>query len=208
MGQDAAGVGFLDQLSQATGGANIAAASHLVGDAAGGGSFDLDINVGTIDAGTPFTNYALTSFKGELSLLTSLLLFLSTNGNNNITPDTEFAVAGISNGTTVNGAPATLVSASGVNSYFAINGIALDAPLDRYFIGASGNNSNGSGILLEGTIESGGSYLTNATPAIIFNQGDSSTLVVGGLAFNPANNEVYFAQQGRNINLSNGRQAS
>ena len=40
VGQGAAGDAFLQQLSQATGGANIAAASHLVGSAAEGGSWD------------------------------------------------------------------------------------------------------------------------------------------------------------------------
>jgi len=53
--QDTTGVAFLDQLSQATGGASIAASSGLVGSAAGGGSFNLNINVGTITAGAPFT---------------------------------------------------------------------------------------------------------------------------------------------------------
>ena len=203
VGEDAAGVAFLDQLSAATGGANIAAASHLVGDAAGGGSFDLNVNVGTVDVGTPFTSAALTSFKGELSLSTSPQLYFSTNDGNQVDSSTEFAVAGIAaNGTAASGAPSTLAAAGGANSYFSFEGIALDAPLDRYFVGASGNANNGSGILLEGTITSGGAYLTNATPAIISDKGDSGSLIVGGLAFNPANNEVLFAQQGRIVNFS------
>ena len=203
VGEDAAGVAFLDQLSAATGGANIAAASHLVGDAAGGGSFDLNVNVGTVDVGAPFTSAALTSFKGELSLSTSPQLYFSTNDGNQVDSSTEFAVAGIAaNGTAASGAPSTLAAAGGANSYFSFEGIALDAPLDRYFVGASGNANNGSGILLEGTITSGGAYLTNATPAILSDKGDSGSLIVGGLAFNPANNEVLFAQQGRNINFS------
>jgi hypothetical protein len=49
VGQDAAGVAFLDLLSQATGGASIAAASHIVGDAADGSSFNLNVNVGASD---------------------------------------------------------------------------------------------------------------------------------------------------------------
>src|ERR1700722_11312587 len=42
--QDAAGDAFLQQLSQATGGANVAASSGLVGAAAGGGSWALNVN--------------------------------------------------------------------------------------------------------------------------------------------------------------------
>jgi hypothetical protein len=65
--QDAAGVSFINQLSQATGVASIAAASHLVGGAAGGGSFDLDVNIGSIVATAPFTAAAEAEFQGELA---------------------------------------------------------------------------------------------------------------------------------------------
>ncbi len=67
--QDATGVSFLDQLSQATGGATIAAASHLVGDASGGGSFNLDVDTGAVTIGTPFTAAAMAAFQGELSAI-------------------------------------------------------------------------------------------------------------------------------------------
>lgn len=60
VGQDAAGAASLDPLSQATGGASTVVVSHLVGDAAGVGSFELKVIVGSIDG--------LNVFRGELSL--------------------------------------------------------------------------------------------------------------------------------------------
>ena len=65
--QDAAGVAFLQQLSDATGGASIAAASHLVGAASGGGSWTLNIDVGTVDVAAPFTANTLADYQGELA---------------------------------------------------------------------------------------------------------------------------------------------
>ena len=65
--QDAAGVAFLQQLSDATGGASIAAASHLVGAASGGGSWTLNIDVGTVDVAAPFTAETLADYQGELA---------------------------------------------------------------------------------------------------------------------------------------------
>ncbi len=65
--QDAAGVAFLQQLSQATGGAGIAAASHLVGAAAGGGSWTLNVDAGTVNVAAPFTASTLASYDGELA---------------------------------------------------------------------------------------------------------------------------------------------
>jgi Hint domain/Domain of unknown function (DUF4347) len=65
--QDAAGVAFLQQPSDATGGASIAAASHLVGAASGGGSWTLNIDVGTVDVAAPFTANTLADYQGELA---------------------------------------------------------------------------------------------------------------------------------------------
>ena len=65
--QDAAGVAFLQQLSDATGGASIAAASHLVGAASDGGSWTLNVDAGTIDIAAPFTATTLADYQGELA---------------------------------------------------------------------------------------------------------------------------------------------
>ena len=66
VGQGTAGDAFLQQLSQATGGANIAAASHLVGSAAEGGSWDLNVDVGTADVASPFTAAAISAYPDDV----------------------------------------------------------------------------------------------------------------------------------------------
>jgi hypothetical protein len=65
--QSATGIAFLQQLSDATGGASVATASHPVGAASGGGSWTLDIDVGTVDVAAPFTATALAAYQGELA---------------------------------------------------------------------------------------------------------------------------------------------
>ena len=79
--QDASGVAFMDQLSAATGGANVAAASHLVGAASGGGSWDLNVNTGSIDVGSPFTEADEAAYPGELPIAGTSELFLVFNVN-------------------------------------------------------------------------------------------------------------------------------
>lgn len=66
----AAGQQFIADLSQYAGGIDVAAATHLVGDTAHGGSWTLDASTGAIEASTPFTKAALASFQGELSSTT------------------------------------------------------------------------------------------------------------------------------------------
>ena len=73
--RNGAGDAFLRQLSQATGVANIAASSHLVGAAADGGDWDLNVNVGTIDAASPFTAEAISAYPDELSLSNDQIIF-------------------------------------------------------------------------------------------------------------------------------------
>ncbi|MGB7099405.1 MAG: DUF4347 domain-containing protein, partial [Xanthobacteraceae bacterium] len=80
VGQGAAGDAFLQQLSQATGGANIAAASHLVGSAAEGGSWDLNVDVGTADVASPFTAAAVSAYPDVMSLTNNQIVFTTWNG--------------------------------------------------------------------------------------------------------------------------------
>jgi hypothetical protein len=77
--QDAAGDAFLQQLSQATGGANIAAASHLVGAADEGGSWTLNVDVGTDTAGDPFTAATQAGFPDVLAAATGAGLTSATS---------------------------------------------------------------------------------------------------------------------------------
>ena len=185
VGQDAAGVAFLDQLSQATGGANIAAASHLVGDAAAGGSFDLNVNVGTIDVATPFTTQALTSYQGELLLSTAQLYFASASGDSTLSRAVEVGVSG-----SIAGAQITLAVGSASNeTLFQPLGMAFDAPLGEYFI-SNENNSSGSEIadILKGSIG------VNGTPTEIYHFGASSNTGINQLAIDQPDGKLYFTQ--------------
>ncbi len=191
VGEDAAGVAFLDRLSQATGGANIAAAPHLVGDAAGGGSFDLNVNVGTIDVATPFTTDALTSFKGELSLSTTVpqLYVVWSEDANGPTTVTRLEQLGINGTTFVSSGSIDLADASTLDIN-QLRGVAFDAPLDRYFLSQAADQSAhfDSAILFEGTIGA------VAAPGTI-NISASSSVFYTGLSFDSVANKVYVAEQ-------------
>src|SRR5216683_3121389 len=67
VGQGAAGDIFMVEMSMATGGAHIAAASHLVGAADQGGSWNLNVQLGSIDVGNPFTAATLAAFNDILT---------------------------------------------------------------------------------------------------------------------------------------------
>lgn len=66
VGQSEAGTRFIFDLSQLTG-ANVAAASHPVGNVSHGGSWDLDVRTGSIQAGNPFSAETLAGFQGVLA---------------------------------------------------------------------------------------------------------------------------------------------
>jgi Domain of unknown function (DUF4347) len=191
VGEDAAGVAFLDQLSLATGGANIAAASHPVGDAAGGGSFELDVNVGTIEVSAPFTSAALTSFKGELSLSTTVpqLYVVWSEDANGPTSVTRLEQLGINGSTFVSSGSIDLADASTLDIN-QLRGVAFDAPLDRYFLSQAADQSAhfDSAMLFEGTIGA------VAAPGTI-NISASSSIFYTGLTFDPVANRVYVAGQ-------------
>jgi hypothetical protein len=191
VGEDAAGVSFLDQLSQATGGANIAAASHLVGDAAGGGSFDLNVNIGTIDAAVPFTSDALASFKGELSLSPAVpqLDVVWSADSSNSTTTTRLEQVGISGTTFVAGSSIDLADASTLDLN-QLRGATFDAPLDRYFLSEAVDQTANlfSAMVFEGSIGS-------PSAAGTINISASSSIFYTGLAFDPLADKVYLAEQ-------------
>ena len=191
VGEDATGVAFLDQLSQATGGANIAAASHLVGDAAGGGSFDLNVNVGTVDVAPPFTSNALTSFQGELTLSTAVpqLYAVWSADANGPTSITRLEQVGVSGTTFVAGSSIDLADATTLDLN-QLRGVAFDAPLDRYFLTQAVDQAANlnSAMLFEGTIGS-------PAGAGTINISASSSIFYTGLAFDPSANKVYLAEQ-------------
>ena len=67
VGEGFAGAMFEVQMSMATGGAHVAASSGLVGAAALGGSWTLDVADGTIDVGNPFTATTLAQYDDILT---------------------------------------------------------------------------------------------------------------------------------------------
>jgi Domain of unknown function (DUF4347)/SdrD B-like domain/Bacterial Ig domain len=108
--QGAAGQQFIDDLSAATGGANVAASTQDIGTIAGtNGTFEnwtLDASTGTIDASTPFTQAAMDSYEGLLANTTVTVSAISTtlttdaDGDKGISPgDTVTSSITISNTT-------------------------------------------------------------------------------------------------------------
>src|SRR5262245_55320079 len=63
----ASGQQFIADLSHYTRGADVAAATHLVGGAAFGGSWTLDASTGPIQASSPFTPASQANFQGLLA---------------------------------------------------------------------------------------------------------------------------------------------
>jgi len=197
--QDAAGDAFLQQLSQATGGANIAASSHLVGSAADGGNWNLDVDVGTIEAGNPFTTAAITNFSSELSLSSDQLFFNASNGLDSSPDDSGNRVEQISvNGTNAASNPINLADGSSDgNALDFLRGVAVDAPKNEFFVvnGTPGPAYNYYG-LYRGVTNPGG---PNQSLTEIYTAPGATGNVVGvlnGVALDQPNGKVYFAQAG------------
>lgn len=151
--QDASGDAFLQQLSAATGGASVAAASHEVGAATGGGSWNLDFNTGTVDVGAPFTAAAMSAYPGELALTTGQLFVVFDNGLSGTQTATRVLDLGVS-GTTV-ATTGTLISNSSTHVLQGPVSIAVDAPRQTYYLVDYNYNLN-TDILYKGSLSGGG----------------------------------------------------
>ncbi|MFZ4859316.1 MAG: DUF4347 domain-containing protein, partial [Desulfuromonadaceae bacterium] len=62
---------FVRALAGATG-ANVAAASHLVGNSRAGGSWELDVQQGHVTTGIPFSEAAMSAYAGVFAIITSI----------------------------------------------------------------------------------------------------------------------------------------
>ena len=206
VGQGTAGDAFLQQLSQATGGANIAAASHLVGSAAEGGSWDLNVDVGTADVASPFTAAAVSAYPDMLSLTNNQIVFTTWNGTTG--PEgagnrvEQFGVSGSSEiaGSTIDLADGTQSKDSGVN--YLTSGVAVDTALNEYFVAAD-NPVTYTLSIQEGSLTGSGGLSTFFTvplqDATDPNITSSTTFaILGGLALDAQTNELYFAQAAEN----------
>ena len=206
VGQGTAGDAFLQQLSQATGGANIAAASHLVGSAAEGGSWDLNVDVGTADVASPFTAAAVSAYPDMMSLTNNQIVFTTWNGTTG--PEgagnrvEQFGVSGSSEiaGSTIDLADGTQSKDSGVN--YLTSGVAVDTALNEYFVAAD-NPVTYTLSIQEGSLTGSGGLSTFFTvplqDATDPNITSSTTFaILGGLALDAQTNELYFAQAAEN----------
>jgi hypothetical protein len=182
--QDAAGVAFLDQLSVATNGAKIAASSHLVGAADGGGSWTLDVSVGNVDVANPFTAATVAAYPTELVKTTNQVFasFFDVPGNSLTRIEQLGVTAG---GGLVPGSTVDISDGSQVSGFNVFYGLAVDAPAGKYYQVV--NDQNTVNEILAGTIGGG-------TPAVLYSQSDVSNFSFTGLALDQTAGELYFAQ--------------
>lgn len=131
--QNSSGVAFIEQLAAATGGANIAAASHMIGASEQGGSFELDINYGFVDSGSPFTPLAQANFSDVLPTAINQLYYTTTGADGNTLPARRVAQIGVS-GTIQTGGSVTLRDSSQEAVWNSIPVITVDPASGKYFV--------------------------------------------------------------------------
>ncbi len=180
--QDAAGDAFLQQISAAAGGASVAGASHLVGAAAGGGSWNLDFNTGTIDASAPFTQAAMSAYTDELGVANNGV-FVFTQGS---TADATTAVVQLNvNATGSVASSSTVIADTSTHEYLVLPfSLAIDAPLNKYFVTDTNPNTGVSNILM-GTIGS------TSLGTILFDS-DFNNSAIDDLALDQPTGNLYY----------------
>ena len=186
--QNSAGDAFLGDLATATGVANIAAASHVVGNAAEGGSFDLDVDLGNAAAATgPFTAAAVAAYPDLLGVASDVVWYASFHDANGGT--------GVYN-VDVNGAAAatnpTDVSSTPNYPYGDVQGFAVDPTHGHYFVTSfSSQDVDGQAIDVNQIIE--GNTDGSGTPSVIYTAGNSGQDDIFGLTLDPQSGKLYFA---------------
>src|SRR4029078_7460100 len=169
---------FEIQMSQATGGAHVAASSGLVGAAAKGGSWNLDVADGTIDVGNPFTAATLANYA---DVLTSQIWFTEhTTGG---TATDQIGTINPSGTTDQTGHSTSIFNAAQNGSSNSFQGIALDAA-DGYWFAVSSPNT-GPQQLLRGSVSGG-------APTVMFTA-SKNTDQLWGVAYSSATGKVYFS---------------
>ncbi|MGE0419016.1 MAG: DUF4347 domain-containing protein, partial [Acetobacteraceae bacterium] len=181
--QDEAGVAFVHQLSDALGGVDIAAASHLVGSADQGGSFTLDVNTGTIEAVTPFTPATQAAFSSLLPTAVNQLYFTTQGAPSPFTAN-GIRQVGVSGSTSVgtitalrDGSQQTLVS---------LPSVAVDPATGKYFVVNS--NASTANQILQGNVLSPGSL--SVVVALPVNS--PITHQIAGVAIDQPNGMLYY----------------
>jgi hypothetical protein len=163
----ATGQQFISDLSHYAGGVDVAAATHLVGSADGGGSWTLDASTGApvAAASVPFTSSALDNYHGELSGTdTGQLFFVNYEANPADTTDTR--QIDYLNSNDALGSPSFVAAAQtgvtgspGSSSYLiAPEAIGVDTPYGLFFA------LDDTGKLYSGSISTG-AQISSATIA-------------------------------------------
>jgi hypothetical protein len=197
--QNSAGDAFLQQLSQATGGANVAASSHLVGSAADGGNWDLNVDIGTVAAASPFTTAAESAYPDVLGLTNNQIVFTTWNGGSGSDADgnrvEQFGVSGstVVSGSTIDLADGSQGDDSGIN--YETSGVAVDTALNRYYVFVSEADTDSNAITIQmGTLTGGGLTTVWTDPLPDSDNSISNFAIPGGLALDAQTNKLYFAQ--------------
>jgi hypothetical protein len=192
--QNSTGVAFLGDLAAATGVGNIAAASHVVGNAAEGGSFNLDVDLGSAAAATgPFTAAAVAAYPDLLGIASSLVYYITMSSTTSQTGVYTVDVdggAGATNPDDIESTPAA--------PFTTIDGLAIDPSARVYFVAnflPTGPNGDTNQII-EGNISGG-------TPSVIYTSGNSGGDAIVGLDFDQLNGLLYFAVTDFDIPASN-----
>ncbi len=185
-----AGQQFIADLSQYVGGAAIAASSNLVGDAAEGGSWALNVDVGAADVASPFTAAATAAYSGVLGIASNLVWYATFFSGGDV--DTGVYTIDVSGGAAATNS--TDVESTPSYGFVDVDGLAIDPSAGHYFVAnffPSGNSDVNQ--IIEGNTNGSG------TPSVIDTSGNSGGDAIVGLAFDPQNGLLYFAATDANI---------
>jgi hypothetical protein len=190
--RDADGIAFLRQVSRAAGGAGIAAASHAVG----GGDWALDVRVGAVPAGNPFTAATRQAFPGALGTTTGRI-YLDPRDAEGILSNSDAALLDLTEAGASRTGTGTIEQPTGAFSNAPIledpANIAVDPAHGQLFfnyVGGAAGTTATPGLY---RMAAGGGGLTEIyqTPTAD-STGDGGEL--NGIAADEANGTVYFTQ--------------
>ncbi len=173
--QNSAGDAFLGDLAAATGVVNIAAASHVVGAAADGGSFNLDVDLGTAANATgPFTPATVAAYPDLLGIASDVVWYTTESST---TSNTGVYTIDVDGGATATNP--TDVESSPAYNFVSPDGLALDPADGHYFVANFFPNAEGNDVnqIIEGNTSGSG------TPSVIYTSGNSGEDAIVGLAF-------------------------
>jgi VCBS repeat-containing protein len=187
----ATGQQFISDLSHYAGGVDVAAATHLVGSADGGGSWTLDASTAApvTAAAVPFTPMALASYHGELASGPDAQIWFGTLNYNNTGDANPF---GYVNSDVNGGNPTYVSSTSGSATSATMSNIGLDTVAGLVF-GIENNENPATTSPADAVYLDVGSMSTGAiaTSLNLNPDGATSEYTVNALAVDPENHVVY-----------------